>query len=294
LGFEKEAENTGLRRHASQSVLHSLHGLPIAQPVLILADISDFLTALTGRRLVYLLILLAGLFSVYYGVVHTLPANTQKLDIHGVGSIVLSQPTPGGGQEYLVVVHPQGWQETAIAVKAGDTLTFDAGGNIYIDLGGLNESLALRRKLEAQLVQNEKKSRKWPAEKATLTPEDRFTMGQKASIRPVWSWNGPNGNVATQDLSFPARRQKTIIATANYGTLLGAIRETGISTPDRHDAFIVGAHRDGFTVKESGKLYFTVNDVWDDKDPTFPEKFYIDNIGSFYVKVTVTPAKISH
>lgn len=258
-----------------------------------MASFADLLNNLATKwgSVARFLVLLLGLFGVYYWVIHTLPTQTKEFKINGVGSIVLSQPTAGGGHEYLVVIHPQGWQETAIAVKAGDTLTFDAGGNIYIDLGGLNESLRLRRQLETQLVLKDKKNHKWPSETLTLAPEDRFTPEQKYAIRPAWSWNGPDGNRATKDLSFPARREKTIIPNANYGALLGAIRESGITVPNRQDAFVVGTHTDGFVVKQSGKLYFTVNDVWDDKDPSFPEKFYIDNVGFFYVKVTVSPAK---
>jgi hypothetical protein len=258
-----------------------------------LASLADLLNNLATKwgSVARFLVLLLAFFGVYYAVIRTLPKQTKEFKINGVGSIVLSQPTAEGGQEYLVVIHPQGWQETAISVKDGDTLTFDAGGNIYIDLGGLNESLRLRRQFEDQLVARDTKTRKWPAERATLAPEDRFTPEQRSSIKPVWSWNGPDGNNATKDLSFPARREKTIIPSANYGTLLGAIRESGVSVPDRQDAFVVGAHTQGFVVKRSGKLYFTVNDVWDDNDPSFPEKFYIDNIGFFYVRVIVTPKK---
>lgn len=258
-----------------------------------MASVIDLLNSLIARwsSVLRFAAILLVLFGVYYGVIRTLPKETQEFKINGVGSIVLSQPTREGGHEYLVVIHPQGWQETAISVKQGDTLTFDAGGKIYIDLGGLNESLKLRRQLEEQLVAHDKKTHQWPAEASTLAPEDRFTLQQKFSIRPAWSWNGPDGNIATKDLSFPARREKTIVQTANYGALLGAIRESGLVVPDRQDAFVVGAHTEGFTVKRDGKLYFTVNDVWDDKDPSFPEKFYIDNVGFFYVKVTVAPRK---
>jgi hypothetical protein len=257
------------------------------------ASITDVLNTLitSWKALLISLILLLALFCVYLGVIHYLPKNAQEFKITGVGSIVLSQPTKEGGREYLVVIHPQGWQETAISVKEGDTITFDAGGSIYIDLGGLNESLGLRRQLEAEMVARDRKNHKWPAEASTLAPEDRFTPQQKSSIKPAWSWNGPDGNIATKDLSFPARRAKTIMPAVNYGALLGAVRESGLPVPDRKDAFLVGAHTQGFMVKQAGKLYFTVNDVWDDKDPSFPEKFYIDNIGFFYVKVTVSPAK---
>ncbi|HYW10074.1 MAG TPA: hypothetical protein VE913_24115 [Longimicrobium sp.] len=36
-----------------------------------------------------------------------------------------------------------------------------------------------------------------------------------------------------------------------------------------------------------GTLWFTINDVWDDQDSEFPDKFYVDNVGFFLVKVLV-------
>ena len=241
------------------------------------------------RFVIVLFSIFGAAFGVYYGVVRTLPKETQEFKLNGVGSIVLSQPTREGGHEYLVVVHPQGWQETAIAVKEGDTLGFDAGGSVYIDLGGLNRSLDLRHKFEDDLADREKRRGKWLAERKTLAAEDLFTVRQLAEIKPAWSWNGPDGSEATAALSFPGRRSKTIIPGARYGELLGAIRETGLAAPDRADAFRVGTHSSGIVARRNGKLYFTVNDVWDDKDKSFPEKFFVDNIGFFYVKVTVAP-----
>lgn len=256
-------------------------------------DFLQILISSTGnvlRCVAVMLVTLGLLFGVYFGVIRTLPMRTQEFKINGVGSIVFSQQIPGGGHEYLLVVHPQGWQETAISVKEGDTLTFEAGGNVYIDLGGLNRSLETRYKLEDEWIRKKSKGRNWIRSQSKVAPEDDYSADQVKKIKPRWAWNGPDGNIATTDLSFPSRRNKTIVPSANYGTLLAAIRETGVPTPARQDAFVVGSRNPGMTAKRSGKLYFVINDVLDDKEPNFPDKFFIDNIGFFYVKVTVTPA----
>ena len=235
-----------------------------------------------------LAIVLALLFGTYYGVIRTLPTNTEQFNIKGVGSIVFSQSTKTG-EEYLAIVHPQGWQETGIAVKEGDTLKFEAGGDINIDLGGLVRSIARRHDIEEKLIAREAKAGRWPQEKNTFSPDEKFSPNEKAEIRPLWMWSDPDGATATGNLAIPARRDESIMKNANYGTLLGAIRETGI-TPERSDAFKIGKSANVSTHK-SGKLYFTVNDVWAYDDPTFPNKFFIDNVGFFWVKVTVSAAK---
>ena len=83
--------------------------------------------------------------------------------------------------------------------------------------------------------------------------------------------------------------RQLVLTDRNAGAPLGAIRETE-SEPSRNDVFFIGKSNI-ITAPRSGKLYFTVNAVWDDEDPAFPEKFFIDNIGFFYAKVTVTPRR---
>jgi hypothetical protein len=72
----------------------------------------------------------------------------------------------------------------------------------------------------------------------------------------------------------------------DYGALLGAIKEAQAS-PAPEDAFFIGKSAE-VIAKRSGKLYFTVNDVWDRDDASFPNKFFIDNFGFFHARVKVS------
>jgi hypothetical protein len=83
----------------------------------------------------------------------------------------------------------------------------------------------------------------------------------------------------------PAHQKRSVLPAKGYGALLAAIRETKV-LPTRDDVFFVGSSN-VYKAPRSGKLYFTVNDVtYDDKD--FPDMFFVDNIGSFYARVSVS------
>jgi hypothetical protein len=253
---------------------------------------ADVLTSLLSdwKRLTTFLFLIAVLAGMLLGFIwvaaREVPKETAKITI-GPADILFTQVTKTG-REYLVIVYPQGWQETAIQVAEGDTLTFEAGGYVQIDLQGLIDSVEERRKAEDRVVEQEKRLGRWEGEKGTFHPEQHFTKEEKSASTLRWNWTDPNGNPET-NLQATSRRAQSIMKDQNYGALLGAIRETQ-AQPDREDAFFIGRNNI-IRAKRSGKLYLTVNDVWDDSDPEFPEKFFVDNIGSFYAKVTVTPPK---
>jgi hypothetical protein len=226
-----------------------------------------------------LAVVLALLFVIYYGVIRTLPSTTKEFNIKGVGSIVFAESTKTG-QEYLVIVHPQGWQETGVAVKKGGKLSFEAGGDVNVNLGGLVQSVERRQAIERKIIGEEIRAGRWPKNRNTFLPDERFTAEQKSEIKPLWMWNDPDGATATGSLAIPARREESIMKSVNYGALLGAIAGTGV-TPERSDAFTIGKHAE-VTAEKDGKIYFTVNDVWAYDDPAFPDKFFIDNIGFFW------------
>jgi hypothetical protein len=255
-----------------------------------IADVLSSLLEDWGKFARFLLLLLgAGLLAwlMIYGVLRVLPRNTGQVKL-GSGSIIFSQATQDGNS-YLVVVSPQGWQETGIGVREGDHLNIEANGRVHIDLSGLNASLAARRSADQRVMGEEMAAGRWEAEKNTFAPEDHYTADERQKMRPTWHWTGPEGIGDTQQLALPARLKKCTLPGANYGALLGAIRESG-AKPAVGDIFLIGRGSDGsghdIVAKRSGKLYFTVNDVQsDDKD--FPDMFYEDNIGFFYVKVTI-------
>lgn len=88
-----------------------------------------------------------------------------------------------------------------------------------------------------------------------------------------------------KELANPAHQKRSVLQAKGYGALLAAIRETNVS-PTSDDAFFVGSSNVA-VAKRSGKLYFTVNDVmYDDKE--FSDMFFVDNIGAFYARVSVS------
>jgi hypothetical protein len=110
-----------------------------------------------------------------------------------------------------------------------------------------------------------------------------------ASIRPTWHWTGPDGLGDTALHALKARMARTLLPGGNYGALLGAIRESGV-TPGSADAFLVGSGTSAsgapIEAKRGGKLYFAVNDV-QSSDRDYPNMFFEDNIGFFYAKITI-------
>jgi hypothetical protein len=241
------------------------------------------------RFLLLLFVACALLLGLAWGVLRMLPSNTGQVKL-GSGSIIFSQPTQDGN-EYLAVISPQGWQETGISLRKGDRVSIEAYGKVHIDLSGLNKSLAARRDADDRVIGDEKKTPgKWEAEKDTFSPEDHYTDDERKNIRPTWHWTGPDGIADTPLYALKARMARTVLPGGNYGALLGAIRETGV-TPDTPDVFLVGSgtSKTGIAIeaKRGGKLYFTVNDV-QSYDKEYPNLFFEDNIGFFYAKVTVS------
>jgi hypothetical protein len=256
------------------------------------ADLLSSLLEDWGRFSRFLLLLFAAsllIFGLTDSVFHVLPRNTGQLKL-GTGSIIFSQSTQDGN-EFLVVVSPQGWQETGIAVRKGDHLTIEANGKVHIDLSGLNAALAARRSADERVEGEEQKAGRWDADKKNgFLPEDHYTPDEKVKMRPIWHWTGPEGIKETAEYALPGRMKNCILPGGNYGALLGAIRETG-AKPSKDDVFLVGSGSGGsgndIVAKRSGKLYFTVNDV-QSNDKDFPTMFIEDNIGFFYAKVTIS------
>jgi hypothetical protein len=240
------------------------------------------------RFLLLLFVACVLLLGLAWGVLRMLPSNTGQVKL-GSGSIIFSQPTQDGN-EYLVVISPQGWQETGISLRKGDHVSIEAYGKVHIDLSGLNFSLTARRAADNRVIQEEKDAGRWEAEKNTFSPEDHYKPQELTDIHPTWHWTGPDGIGDTSQHALKARMDRSVLPGGNYGALLGAIRETGV-TPDTADVFLVGSgtSKTGVPIeaKRGGKLYFTVNDVRSN-DEEYPNMFFEDNIGFFYAKVTIS------
>jgi hypothetical protein len=111
-----------------------------------------------------LLVFFACLFGLglVYGILRSLPRATSEVKL-GSGSILFTRPTENG-QEYIVVISPQGWQETDISVKEGDTINFEVGGKVNIDLEGLNLALDARHAADNRIMAEEKTAGRWDKE----------------------------------------------------------------------------------------------------------------------------------
>jgi hypothetical protein len=133
------------------------------------------------------------------------------------------------------------------------------------------------------------------------------------ALIPLRGWSGPAGYAGEErDTAVGDRTNRKMLKNAKYGSLIGTFhrpkercsfddisRFVSRCVPARTDEkFVVGAclnpklvDAPGWDDHESRKLWLIVNDVWDDKDPVFPQKFYIDNLGFFYARIRVIPAK---
>ena len=231
-----------------------------------------------------------------------LPARSQiTIPVGKSGNVVFERQSSDYEADYVVVIHPQGWQETGIQVRKGDAVRLSAEGSVAIDLQGLvasvNRRIALEDRARALAQQRHQDLNQ-------LLPERQWTPDQIKSIMPRRAWTGPNGYAYwLYDTTSGARTNNKMMPQARYGALLMAFSPTG-QTPTTQQVILVGrgqydnanpCEKDEngtcvFHADRDGKLWFIVNDVWDSQDSLFPDKFYIDNIGQFYARVSVTEA----
>lgn len=194
--------------------------------------------------------------------------------------------------QYVVVIHPQGWQDSGISVHSGDKLRFRAAGSVNIDLEGVISKVELRKKYEAEVTRSKKLDRN--SDDPKNLPERYYSEKQLQDLRVNRPWTGPDGNLEKAYTSYRARIPERIMPERPVGALLGALPSAG-KNPQASDAFFVGT---SFGDKElvapaDGELWFIVNDVWNKQNPQYENMFFEDNIGSFWVVVSVTNPKVS-
>ena len=108
--------------------------------------------------------------------------------------------------QYVVLVHPQGWQDSGISLKKGDQVQFRAEGRTNIDLEGIVSRVQLRKKYELEIAKSHKIDRN--SLSPNSLPEHYFTADQLKTLRPSRPWIGPDGDTATAFTSFRARVQR--------------------------------------------------------------------------------------
>jgi hypothetical protein len=149
-------------------------------------------------------------------------------------------------------------------------------------------------------------------DKTPITESDgeRAGMNIVQRIKPARGWTGPSGYAESPnvDTAYPARLGRRVSTEFPYGALLGTIAPLVSDdcttemvlhfkqecVPKRDGIFSVTRSKNPTNPSADGEeraLWLIVNDVLDEKDALFPEKFFVDNLGLFYVEVVVIPGK---
>jgi hypothetical protein len=207
---------------------------------------------------------------------------------------IILERTHDDQHEVLLVVQPQGWMNSGVAVQSGDLIQFKAQGSINITSSSLQDQTQARRRIEHRLTIEKQRGDFGDIPDSLWLPERHYTPADRDSLRRAAprGWLGPAGDTGSngmRDSRYPARARNKILPTAPYGILVGAVSQM---QPMRYDsfsgAFRIGASRSVKWTGDPGTLWLNVNDVWDDDDDQFPQKFFVDNIGFFLVRVVVT------
>ncbi|HXQ72883.1 MAG TPA: hypothetical protein VN844_20465 [Pyrinomonadaceae bacterium] len=263
----------------------------------ILMDRRKFLSFLALIGSLTLALLLVGwLASTMLGIK---PEAIKELNISASGAHILLESVTNTHREYIVMVPPQGWQKSGIEVKKNEQIRFVAAGAVNIDLWSVMQKATKRHEFEDKITSARNLDRQ--SVDPNSVPEHYFstdlTQEDRDKLRLLRPWNGPDGNDETKikvyENAFAGRTAKKIIPSAPFGALIGAIGEKVNELPKKQDAFLIGKNYGGeeFKAQKEGELWFNVNDVWDEEDTEYPNKFYDDNVGYFWVKVLITPGR---
>lgn len=253
------------------------------------ADVVDSILTNRARFFSFIGVILSfcALFLFVFWIVTKMigATNATQINLSTTGAQILFETKTENRSEYLIIVHPQGWQKTDIPVRAGDRIEFKAGGSITVDVNGIAERTKKRHEFEDKYFKE--KSLNKASEDQSMAPETYFNDEEREALRLRRGWVGPAGyEVDLTDQSFAARKPRRLLPKERLGALVGAIKEGKDKSPERSDAFLVGTEQTR-TSEGNGELWFNVNDVLNDNDPKNIDLFYSDNVGFFWVKVTV-------
>ena len=267
---------------------------------------ADFLTLLItdGRRAFTLLcgiVMIFALLTIFLVITLNLlgltatdatlgSTNTKVAFTHSEGSFLSHK------KAYVVVVSPQGWQNTEIEVKRGDRFDVAAGGKINVNLQDIVESVRERNEEERRILAQNPGLKKDPKK----APED-FPQFDVTRFRLDLPWNGPEGvqaaETSNEDPSYSGRTARRVKPDAPLGALIGYVAPPG--TTDEQlwkkpapysELFVYPGKATTLTADKDGVLWFTVNDVmyqgadWRDDD-----LFFRDNVGSFWINLSSPP-----
>lgn len=254
------------------------------------ADVFDSMLSDPKKFISFLFMLgcIAGLIFLSFAVMNRYSGSPIKeINLSATGSKVLFETsTRAGEKESLVIVHPQGWQNTGIHVEEGSKLSFKSDGRVNIDGGGLLRTVMTRQDLEKQItIQHNLVN---TSDKDDQSPEFYFTPEQIETIMAPRPWVDPGGFAAdTRDeealrLTYGNRKKRLELEGANLGSLIGRISDGS----KRSKTFEVGKKLLDYTADTTGDLWLNVNDVKNLQPNLRQEIYYQDNFGFFWVTVT--------
>jgi len=216
-----------------------------------------------------------------------------KVEISTSPRVVLQEVTEERG-EYRVMVSPAAnpvpWQNTGIEIRPGDSIEIQAEGRVNINLNGLIEHVRVRHRIEARIDSALQRGTLPLRPDSSRLPERYYTEPDRAALAVKRGWTGPEGYSGpggVVDAAYPARTANKLIPEAPLGLLIGAVHQ-GAEEPSRREQLQVGGRWRGVWSGPAGTLWFAVNDIWDGEDDRFPDKFYVDNLGFFFVRVVVS------
>src|SRR6266705_1113249 len=246
----------------------------------------SFLTILVPGIVMLLAVIVFGQFPRWLG------AENSQISIGGFETQFLFQSTSANKEEYLMIVHPQGWQDSGIEVEKGARMSFRAGGQIHIDFNGLRQQAEDRSTMEKRLEKSKHLDR--DSDDQNNLPEMYFSEEWDTnSHETIWAhlkdqrkfrpWVGPEGYDPSLQ-AWRARQKRRAFPEARLGELIGQIKDSKGSPLDKAFEIGTGIGMPDVHTKESGHLWLAINDV---VDPTYPELFFADNLGFCWVKVVI-------
>jgi hypothetical protein len=221
--------------------------------------------------------------------VQTSGSSIKEINLSASGSKVLFETvSPSGQKEALLVVHPQGWQNTGVHIEQGSKISFRADGRVNIDGGGLFRTIILRKDLEDEKQKEHNLDGKSANE--SQTPEYYFSDEEKKRVMLQRPWVDPDGfapnttNERILGLTYGNRAGRLELNGENLGCLIGRLGDPSRNSPP----FKIGKKLDSIMTQASGDLWLNVNDVKNLQLDLPQQMFYQDNPGFFWVVVTTS------
>src|SRR5215467_10894893 len=197
------------------------------------------------------------LFGAFFGL------SPSQVEVNTLGNQITLTTTSGRKKSTLIMVHPQGWENTKIPVHKGQSVIFHAEGKVSIDGYSLVKAWKLLGDLEDHYGPLVRKANSRLRDDKQTTPEQYYSKGMRdilnKCLRRLWTEpegfdakyylgkypigecpdfskldpdKDPNDRPAAHpdisydypDQDFPGRTQHKVMPNEPYGKLIGAVR----------------------------------------------------------------------